>query len=75
MPLQARRCHVALSGFRGPCGQVSEEAAGAGVMVASMARAVMDLRICQADISADPLFRQSHAIFALVVFRLLILLW
>ena len=34
MPLQARRCHVALSGFCGPCGQVSEEAAGAGVMVA-----------------------------------------
>ena len=34
MALQARRCHVALSGFRGPCGQVSEEAAGAGVMVA-----------------------------------------
>ena len=34
MPLQARLCHVALSGFRGPCGQVSEEAAGAGVMVA-----------------------------------------
>ena len=28
MPLQARRCHVALSGFRGPCGQVSEEAVG-----------------------------------------------
>ena len=28
MPLQARRCHVALSGFCGPCGQVSEEAAG-----------------------------------------------
>ena len=34
MPLQARRCHVALSRFRGPCGQVSEEAAGAGVMLA-----------------------------------------
>ena len=30
----------------GPCGQVSEEAVGAGVMVASMARAVMDLRGC-----------------------------
>ena len=34
MPLPARRCHVALSGFCGPCGQVSEEAAGTGVMVA-----------------------------------------
>ena len=34
MPLPARRCQVVLSGFCGPCGQVSEEAAGAGVMVA-----------------------------------------
>ena len=49
MPLQARRCHVALSRFCGPCGQVSEEAAGTGVMVAdvmvaSMIRVIMDLR-------------------------------
>ena len=34
MPLQARRCHVALSRFCGLYGQVSEEAAGTGVMVA-----------------------------------------
>ena len=62
MPLQARRCHVALSRFCGPFGPVSEEAAGTGVMVAvrvarvlreavgagamvaSMIRVIMDLR-------------------------------
>ena len=46
MPLRARRCHVALSRFRGPCCLVSEEAAGADVMAVSMARVVMDLRGC-----------------------------
>ena len=46
MPLQARPCHVALSRFRGPCGRVSEEAAGASVMAVSIAPAVMDLRGC-----------------------------
>ena len=34
MQLQARRCHVALNGFRGPCDQDSEEAASTGVIVA-----------------------------------------
>ena len=59
MPLQARRCHVALSRFRGPCGRVSEEAAGADVMAVSMARAVMDLRGCTCCSLGSPDVRQS----------------
>ena len=58
MQLQARRCHVALSGFCGPRGQVSEEAAGTGVMVASMIRVSMDLRRLYVLQSWGPVIRQ-----------------